>query len=70
MVGLGVRTHISPTESGLLCNLGEIGWGGAAGASAIIDTQTNLAVFYVQHTLNPREEFYQPRLRNIVYSCL
>ena len=68
--GLGVRTHISPTESGLICNQGEFGWGGAAGASAIIDTQANLAVFYVQHTLNPREEFYQPRLRNVVYSCL
>lgn len=68
--GLGVRTHISPTESGLICNLDEFGWGGAAGSSAIIDTKLNLAVFYVQHTLNPREEFYQPRLRNVVYSCL
>ena len=43
---------------------------GAAGASAIIDTRTNLAVFYVQHTLNPREEFYQPCLRNAVYSYI
>ena len=68
--GLGVHTHMSPAESGLICNIGEFGWGGAAGASAIIDTQANLAVFYVQHTLNPREEFYQPRLRNVVYSCL
>jgi len=68
--GLGVRTHISPEESGLICNLGEIGWGGAAGASAIIDTEANLAVFYVQHMLNQRGEFYQPRLRNVVYSCL
>lgn len=68
--GLGVRTHISPAESGLLCNVGEFGWGGAAGASAIVDTQANLAVFYVQHTRNPREAFYQPRLRNVVYSCL
>lgn len=68
--GLGVRTHISPAESGLLCNVGEFGWGGAAGASAIVDTKANLAVFYVQHTRNPRETFYQPRLRNVVYSCL
>lgn len=68
--GLGVRTHISPAESGLISNAGEFGWGGAAGASAIIDTKANLAVFYVQHTLNPREEIYQPRLRNVVYSCL
>ena len=68
--GLGVRTHMSPAESGLLCNIGEFGWGGAAGATAIIDTQINLAVFFVQHTRNPREAYYQPRLRNVVYSCL
>lgn len=68
--GLGVHTHMSPAESGLISNIGEFGWGGAAGASAIVDTKANLAVFYVQHTLNPREEYYQPRLRNVVYSCL
>jgi len=68
--GLGVRTHMSPAESGLLCSIGEFGWGGAAGATAIIDTQINMAVFFVQHTRNPREAYYQPRLRNVVYSCL
>ena len=68
--GLGVRTYLSPAESGLMCNVGEFGWGGAAGATAIIDTQINLAVFFVQHTRNPREAYYQPRLRNVVYSCL
>lgn len=68
--GLGVHTHMSPAESGLISNIGEFGWGGAAGASAIVDTKVNLAVFYVQHTLNPREEYYQSRLRNVVYSCL
>ncbi len=68
--GLGVRTHISPEKSGLICNKTEFGWGGAAGATAIVDPQIKLAVFYVQHCLNPREEYYQPRLRNVVYSCL
>ena len=68
--GLGVYTHMSPVESGLISNVGEFGWGGAAGASAIVDTKANLAVFYVQHTLNPRQGYYQPRLRNVVYSCL
>lgn len=68
--GLGVRTHIDPARSGVMSNLGEFGWGGAAGATAIIDPKINLAVFYAQHTLNPREEYYQPRLRNVVYSCL
>lgn len=68
--GLGVRTHTTPEISGLICNLGEFGWGGAAGATAIVDPAINLGVFYAQHTLNPREEYYQPRLRNVVYSCL
>lgn len=68
--GLGVRTHINRAISGMNSSLGEFGWGGAAGAAAIIDPTEHLAVFYVQHTLNPREEFYQPRLKNVVYSCL
>lgn len=68
--GLGVRTHIDKAVSGSLANLGEFGWGGAAGATAIMDTDERLGVFFVQHTLNPREEYYQPLLRNIVYACL
>lgn len=68
--GLGVRTHIDPAKSGVISSLGEFGWGGAAGATAIIDPKIGLGVFYAQHTLNPREEYYQPRLRNVVYSCL
>lgn len=68
--GLGVRTHTDPAKSGLICSRGEFGWGGAAGASAIVDPSLNLGVFYAQHCLSPREEYYQPRLRNVVYSCL
>ena len=68
--GLGVRTHINPAKSGMIGNLGEFGWGGAAGATVIVDPQIGLGVFYAQHTLNPREEYYQPRLKNVVYSCL
>lgn len=68
--GLGVRTHIDKIKSGQIGNLGEFGWGGAAGSTVIVDPKINLGVFYVQHTLNPREEYYQPRLRNVVYSCL
>lgn len=68
--GLGVRTHISPAKSGVLCNIGEFGWGGAAGATAIIDPAIGLGVFYAQHARNPREVYYQPRLKNVVYSCL
>ena len=68
--GLGVRTHMKKARSGGLSNLGEFGWGGAAGSTVLIDPEINMGVFYVQHCLNPREEFYQPRLRNVVYSCL
>lgn len=68
--GLGVRTHISRALSGSIANLGEFGWGGAAGATVITDNTIGLGVFYVQHCLNPREEWYQPRLRNVVYASL
>ena len=37
---------------------------------ALIDTDLNLAVFYAHHMLNPQEDYYQPRLRNVIYSCL
>lgn len=68
--GLGVRTHMDRAKSGNLSGLGEFGWGGAAGSTAFCDPNIGLAVFYAQHTLNPREGWYQPRLRNVVYSCL
>lgn len=68
--GLGVRTHMNKAISGVSCSLGEFGWGGAAGATVLIDPELKLGVFYVQHTLNPREAYYQPRLKNVIYSCL
>ncbi len=68
--GLGVRTMIDRAASGSNGSVGEFGWGGAAGANIIMDTEQNLAVFYAHHMLNPQEEFYQPRLRNVVYSCI
>lgn len=68
--GLGMRTHIDRVKSGSIANIGEFGWGGAAGASAYMDTELQLGAFFLQHTLNPREEWYQPRLRDVIYSCL
>ena len=68
--GLGLRTHINKVESGIISNYGESGWGGAAGATAFFDPDINLAVFYTQHTLNQKDEFSEPKLRNVVYSCL
>lgn len=68
--GLGVRTMIDKAKGGSNGSLGEFGWGGAAGATVLADTKENLAVFYSHHMLNPHEEYYQPRLRNVVYSCI
>ena len=67
---LGVATQMNPGKFGIASNAGEFGWGGAAGATAFADPTINLAVFYAQHTLNPREEYYQPRLKNAVYASL
>lgn len=68
--GLGVRTHISKSESGSLSPHGEFGWSGAAGCMAIIDPDSGLTVMYAQHLLNSQEPYIQRRLRNVVYSCL
>jgi len=68
--GLGVRTMLDAEKSGFLGNRGEFGWGGAAGATALIDPELKLSMFYAHHMLNPQEAYYQPRLRNALYACL
>lgn len=68
--GLGVRTLIDVAKSGTCGNIGEFGWGGAAGATVLVDPDLKLSVFYTHHMLNPQEDYYQPRLRNVVYTCL
>ncbi len=68
--GLGVRTMMDRAKGNSLSNIGEFGWGGAAGTSVYIDPKIGLAAVYAKHTLNPREEYYQPRVRNAIYSCL
>ena len=68
--GLGVRTMIDRAASGSTGSFHEFGWGGAAGANALVDADTGLAAFYAHHMLNPQEPYYQPRLRNVLYTCL
>ena len=68
--GLGVRTLIDKVASGTTGNIGEFGWGGAAGATVLVDPATQVSMFYAHHMLNPQEHYYQPRLRNILYRCL
>lgn len=67
--GLGVRTMINKAVAGSNGSIGEFGWGGAAGATLLVDPDCNLGVFYAHHMLNPQEGYYQPRLRNVIYSC-
>ena len=68
--GLGVRTLTDKAASGSTGNLGEFGWGGAAGATVLADPSLKLSMFYAHHMLNPQESYYQPRLRNILYACV
>lgn len=68
--GLGVRTMMDRAAGSSLSSVGEFGWGGAAGASVLIDPEKHLSFFYSHHMLNPQEAYYQPRLRNVVYSCI
>ncbi len=68
--GLGVRTVTDKALAGFPGKNTEFGWGGAAGATILSDTDEELGYFYAHHMLNPQEAYYQPRLRNVVYSCL
>lgn len=68
--GYGVRTLVNKALAGSTGSVGEFGWGGAAGATMLVDPKYNLGVFYAHHMLNPREDYYQPRLRNVIYTCL
>ncbi len=68
--GLGVRTLIDKAKGGSCGSVGEFGWGGAAGATVLVDPDNEFSLFYAHHMLNPQEEYYQPRLRNVAYMCL
>ncbi len=68
--GLGVRTMADSAAGGSNGSVGEFGWGGAAGATLLVDPAEKLALVYAHFMLNPQEEHYQPRLRNVLYACL
>ena len=50
--GLGVRTHIRPDLSGSLSNIGEFGWGGAAGAYLSLDIESGISIYCAMHLLS------------------
>lgn len=68
--GLGVRTLMDRAWAGSNGCLGEFGWAGAAGANDFIVPEQQFSVFFAQHVLNPHEEEYQARLRNVLYTCM
>ncbi len=68
--GLGVRTLIDPARGGTLSNVGEFGWGGAAGSYVHADPKGGVSIVYMQSMLNNKEHIVHPRLRNIVYASL
>ena len=68
--GLGVRTMIDPIQGGSNGSLGEFGWGGLMGAYVLMDPKEQLALFYMQQTLNPPAGYTRARLRNVLYACL
>ncbi len=68
--GLGVRTLTDLQKSCNCGNIGEFGWGGAAGAYVLIDPAEKLSVFHAQHVVTNFEPYIHPRIRNIVYSCI
>ncbi len=68
--GLGVRTLVNKAAAGTTGSLKEFGWGGAAGATVLCDADLGVSFFFAQHMMNPDEVYYQPRLRNVFYTCL
>lgn len=68
--GLGVRTLIDPSACGSPSHKGEFGWNGMAGTYLLVDPEEELVIVYMQQLYPSMEGRVQPRLRNIVYSCL
>ena len=67
--GYGVRTNLTPHLVGNLSPVGEFGWDGAKGSYFSADTENRVAIFYAEH-MGGLGRITQPRLRNIIYSCL
>lgn len=67
--GYGVRTNLTPYLAGNLSPVGEFGWDGAKGSYFSADPENRVAIFYAEH-MGGLGRIIQPRLRNIIYSCL
>lgn len=67
--GLGVMTLTDPARGGSNGSVGEFGWGGAAGGTVFADPARRVGYFYTHYMFNCFESYYQPRLRNAVFSA-
>lgn len=67
--GFGVRTHLDPKRSRGLSPRGEMGWGGAAGAYSLVDSQNKLSLTYFQH-MHGWELSLETRLRDALYKSM
>ncbi len=70
--GLGVRVHVGEgSVNHTSSSIGEFGWGGAAGSYSLVDPETGIAIFYLQHVLSLRGFEYDTHphnaIREIVY---
>ena len=70
--GLGFRTLQHPEHIASRGVVGEFGWGGAAGAYAVMEPEHHFSICYVQHVMNCGYAFtnVQPTIRELTYEAL
>ena len=68
--GYGVRTKLDEGRGGNLCPVGEFGWDGAAGFMFVSEPEKELAILYAQHMRNPKNDFIDIPLKNIVNAII
>ena len=67
--GYGVRVNMKPCEAGNLSPVGEFGWDGAKGCYMLVDPVNSISFFHAEH-MGGLHRMIEPRLRNLVYSCI
>jgi CubicO group peptidase (beta-lactamase class C family) len=70
--GLGGRVLVDKSMTNAKSPVGEFGWDGAAGASALIDSDNRVAIFYAQHVraCDYAYKTVHPKIRDLTYEML
>ncbi|MDR3120139.1 MAG: beta-lactamase family protein [Clostridiales bacterium] len=68
--GLGVRVLVNREKNNALSANGEFGWDGARGCYAVIDPDSELALFYAQQEGGSQWWFWHGTVRNYAYASL